>query len=359
MIEVLSIPTIRLKPLLGLDDDELRKLAESMEQPGFRGPQLARWLYRDGVASIDGMMNLPSAFRKELTRVWRVGRSQTALAQYSRDGTLKMLLQLADGQRVETVGLPYDGWLSCCVSSQVGCPVSCAFCATGRSGYTRNLNAGEIVDQVLTIQQAMREQSGLDRKVNHVVFMGMGEPLMNYDNVLKAVHLLNREVGIGMRNLTVSTVGYVPAIQKLAAEHLQLTLAISLHAPNDALRRRLIPTMTKWSVGEIVDAARDYASATGRRVTFEYCLLRDENDGPEQARELAHLLKGMLAHVNLIPYNTVEGLGFYGPSMERVRAFRAVLEQMGIEVTQRAQRGADIDAACGQLRRRQELAAKK
>ncbi|MSP79080.1 MAG: 23S rRNA (adenine(2503)-C(2))-methyltransferase RlmN [Dehalococcoidia bacterium] len=351
----ITIETRRPRPLLGYSGDELRQIMAARGHNSFRGTQLAKWLYAKGATSFDQMTDIPRPLRNELAAdAYIIGRSTVAVAQHSRDGTAKLLLELQDGQRVETVGLPYEGWLSCCVSSQVGCPVRCGFCATGRSGYTRNLTPGEIVDQVLTVHQVMQQRRGGEQRVDHVVFMGMGEPLLNYDNVLKAVHLLNKEVGIGMRNITISTVGYVPAIKKLAEEKLQVTLAISLHATNDTLRHRLIPTMTQWSVQDIVDAAREYANATSRRVTFEYCLLRDQNDSIVHAQELARLLRGVMAHVNLIPYNAVDGLGFLPPLADHVKAFRSILEQAGFEVTQRAQRGADIDAACGQLRRRQD-----
>ncbi|MSP79079.1 MAG: 23S rRNA (adenine(2503)-C(2))-methyltransferase RlmN [Dehalococcoidia bacterium] len=347
-------PHVAAQPLLGLNTDELTSLALSHGQPALRGAQLAKWLYTRPVTSFTAMTDISKAFAAELAAVYTLGRSTVAVSQPSQDGSVKMLLQLHDGQRVETVGLPYEDRTSCCVSSQVGCPVRCAFCATGRSGYTRNLTPGEIVDQVLTVQNALRERLGPDQRVSNIVFMGMGEPLLNYDNVLKATHLLNKEVGIAMEKMTVSTVGYVPSIRKLAQDNPRVTLAVSLHAPNDMLRRRLIPTMQQWTVQEIAAAAGDYAAVTNRRVTFEYCLLRGENDSLECAEELARLMNGVFAHVNLIPYNTVEGLGYYAPLPEQVYAFKETLERAGVHVTQRVQRGADIDAACGQLRRRQE-----
>ena len=347
---------------------ELCALAQQAGEPAYRGQQIARWLYHRGARTIGDMTDLPKPLRAKLEEQYQVGRSPVAARQRSRDGTVKLLLGLADengagGQTVETVGLPYPRYLSCCVSTQVGCPVRCAFCATGMSGYTRNLTAGEIVDQVLTVQETAAEspapipgRNSIDR-VSHVVFMGMGEPLMNYDATVKAVRLLNSEAGIGMRHLTVSTVGYVPGIRRLAQEGLQLTLAVSLHAPNDHLRQQLIPTMTRWSLDEILDACRAYFQRTGRRLTFEYCLLAGVNDGVPEARELARRLRGLNCHVNLIPYNPVGKLGFAAPSPLGVRAFREVLERAGIVVTQRAQKGSDIDAACGQLRRR--VAAEK
>jgi 23S rRNA (adenine2503-C2)-methyltransferase len=212
----------------------------------------------------------------------------------------------------------------------------------------RNLTAGEIVDEVLTLQQ----QS--PRRVSHVVYMGMGEPLLNYDNVLKSIRLLNEEVGIAMRHITISTVGITPMIQKLAEEKLQLTLAVSLHAPNDSLRTQIIPLAAKYPLKGLMDACKRYSERTHRRITFEYLLIRGMNDSPAQAHDLAALLRGMLCNVNLIPFNAVEGLPFSRPSQAQVRTFRSILEKSGIDVTQRMERGHSVSAACGQLRRREE-----
>jgi len=332
-----------VKTLLGLNTDELCTLVQEFDEPAYRGKQLAEWLYQNGAHTFVEMTNLPDKLRAGLSREYEVGRSQAVAIQRSRDGTIKLLLALHDGSAVETVGIPYADRFSCCLSTQVGCPVGCVFCATGLGGFSRNLTAGEIVDQVLAVQ----EKAG-DRRVDHVVFMGMGEPLLNYEATVKAMRLLNGELGIAMRHLTVSTVGYVPGIHRLAQEKLQVTLAVSLHAATDELRRKLIPGM-KWSLAEIIDACREYIQLTGRRVTFEYCLLEGVNDGTEQAQELARLLRGMNCHVNLIPYNTVTGLTSYKRPKKRTGAFREILEGAGIQVTQRVQRGADIDAACGQL----------
>ena len=216
----------------------------------------------------------------------------------------------------------------------------------GFGSFERNLTAGEIVDEVLTCQ----EQT--PRRISHVVYMGMGEPLLNYDEVVKSIRLLNDEVGIGMRHITISTVGITPRIERLAEEDLQLTLAISLHAPDDELRRRLIPISERYPLKALMRACKYYAEQTGRRITFEYLLIRDVNDSDAQAHELAHLVRGILANVNLIPYNAVEGLGMRRPTRERVRAFREVLVKEGVTVTQRMERGHTISAACGQLRRR-------
>jgi len=344
-----------LTTILGLNTDELRALARQEGEPAYRGNQLAEWIYRRRAHVFEEMTNLPAVLCERLGEKYEVGRSQVVTVSRSRDGTMKLLVAMRDGAKVEAVGLPQADRFSCCVSTQVGCPVGCVFCASGLSGYTRNLTAWEIVDQVLAVQEAALNsplQIDSDRcHINHVTFMGMGEPLLNYASTVKAVQLLNREVGIGMRHLTVSTIGFVPGIRRLAQEKLLITLAVSLHAPTSDLRRRLIPGMARWNVSEIVDASRQYMQETGRRVTFEYCLLDGVNDSVPQARELATVLHGLNCHVNLIPYNPVRGLAFRAPSSKCIRAFCETLESAGIQVTQRVQRGADIDAACGQLRR--------
>jgi 23S rRNA (adenine2503-C2)-methyltransferase len=336
-----------VKALLGLNTEELCGLVQEYGEPAYRGKQLAEWIYRHGARTFEEMTSLPDKLQADLSREYVVGRSETMAVQKSRDGTIKLLLKLADGSRVETVGLPYADRFSCCLSTQVGCPIGCVFCATGLDGFARNLTAGEIADQVLAVQR----EAG--RRVDHVVFMGMGEPLLDYEATVKAIRLLNGEMGIAMRHLTVSTVGYVPGIHKLAQEKLQATLAVSLHAPTDELRRRLVPGM-KFSLAEIIDACKEYLQQTGRRVTFEYCLLDGVNDGAEQAQALAKLLQGMNCHVNLIPYNPVRELTSY-KRPKHIRAFREILEGAGIQVTQRVQRGPDIDAACGQLKAKNQI----
>lgn len=346
--------------LIGLDTDELRALVQEEGEPSYRGSQLAHWIYRHGVRTYDDMTNLPARLRTRLAQDYEVGRSKVVATQQSRDGATKLLLEMHDGARIETVGLPYADRFSCCLSTQVGCPIGCVFCASGLGGFVRDLMPGEIVDQALTVQEMV--QSGGEpadnhsHRVDHVTIMGMGEPLLNYESTLKAILLLNAELGIGMRNITVSTVGFPPGIGRLARERLQLTLAISLHAPTDELRRQLVPGMTRWSVAEIVDAGRQYVRETGRRVTFEYCLLGAVNDGEAEAHQLARLLNGVNCHVNLIPHNPVPGLAFRAPSPARARAFRDILRGAGIQTTQRVRRGVDVAAACGQLRRRSENA---
>jgi 23S rRNA (adenine2503-C2)-methyltransferase len=345
-----------LKTLSGLNTDELYALVQEHDAPRYRGKQLSEWVYRHGAHTLDEMISLPGDLRARLSTEYEVGRSHIEAIRHSRDGTFKLLLSLRDGSKVETVGIPYTDRLSCCLSTQAGCPVGCIFCATGQSSYIRNLTAGEMVDQVLTVQETARDrQLQSDKRssrIDHVVFMGMGEPLLNYEATVKAIQLLNSEMGIAMRHLTVSTVGFVPGIYRLAQEKMQVTLAVSLHAPTDDLRRKLIPGMKKWSIAEIMDACNEYLKQTGRRVTLEYCLINGVNDGVSEAHELASLLHGLNCHVNLIPYNPVRELDFRASSRERVHAFREILEGAGIRVTRRVQRGSDIDSACGQLRQR-------
>lgn len=345
-----------LTALLGLNTEELRGLVQEEGEAAYRGNQLAEWVYRRGARTFEEMTNLPDALCVQLKKKYEVGRPRVVTVQHGRDGTAKLLLEMCDGARVETVGLPYADRFSCCLSTQVGCPVGCVFCATGLSGYTRNLTAGEIVGQALAVQEEAQScSSQIDkrsRRIDHVTFMGMGEPLINYAAAMKAIQLLNRELDIAMRHLTVSTVGFVPGIRRLAQEKSQITLAVSLHAPTDSLRRRLIPGMVKWTVTEIMAACHEYVQQTGRRVTFEYCLLGGVNDRIVEARELTSLLHGLNCHVNLIPYNSIRGRGFRDPSPKSIRAFREVLSSAGIPVTQRVQRGPDIDAACGQLQQR-------
>lgn len=330
--------------LAGLSAQEIVSLLVEWGEPAFRGRQIAEWIYRKGVRDFSGMTNLPASLRDRLTQQTRVASISEKTRRQASDGTVKFLFELGDGETIETVYLPYEDRTTVCLSSQAGCAVGCTFCATGHGGYRRNLTPGEIVEQVLNCQRL--------GKVTNVVYMGMGEPLLNLDSVLDSLHLLNEEVGIGMRNLTVSTVGIVPKIRQLAEKRLQITLAVSLHAPDDALRHELIPTQHRYSVREIVDACRDYVDQTGRRVTFEYVLLAGVNDNPEQARKLAALLRHLRCNVNLIPFNPVENThGFRPPDHSRVHRFRAALEQAGLTVTQRQERGQDISAACGQLRR--------
>lgn len=333
--------------LFGLNSTELSDYCAKLGHSSFRGKQIADWLYKKYVHDIAQMTNLPAAVREQLTGEAAITRSEVVKESRAKDGTTKYLLKLADDETIESVLLPYSDRTSVCVSTQVGCAAGCLFCATAECGFVRNLTAGEIVDQVLTLQ----EHGG--SRVTHVVFMGMGEPLLNFDNLLKAIHILNKEVGIGMRHMTVSTVGITPAIRKLRELDLQITLAISLHAPDDELRHKIVPLSTKFAFTDLIAACKDYANSTKRRITFEYLLLAGVNDSVEQALALAKVLHGIMCHVNLIPYNEVAGKAYRKPSKETIIEFRQALEQEGIEVTQRMERGQSVSAACGQLKRQQ------
>lgn len=335
------------KPVVGLTAEELEQICLFSGEPAFRGRQIARWVYRRGAAQFAEMTDLPVSLRARLAGEYEIGLPDVIRTVADPDGTEKFLLRLRDGDCVEAVYLPYPDRVSLCISTQVGCPAGCVFCATGHSGLARNMTAGEIAGQLLAVQRLRPE-----RRISHVVMMGMGEPLLNYDAVVKALRLLAREVGISPRRITVSTVGVPQGIRMLARENLPVTLAVSLHAPDDELRARLIPTGRKWKLGEILQACREYVEITRRNLTFEYLLLEGVNDHPAQAKALAQLLGDLPGNVNLIPYNRVEVQEeFRRPSPERIAAFRRVLEEAGRPTTQRKERGSRIAAACGQLRR--------
>lgn len=348
---------IRDRPvaLLGKTRDELREFAVAHRQPAYRGSQLAEWVYAKKATSFQAMSNLPAEFRDELAANALIGRPEVIARSEAPDRTVKLLLDF-EGVRAETVLLPYDDRVSVCVSSQVGCAAGCTFCATGAMGLTRNLSAGEIVAQVLCAEDALeaspwyRRQAESAKTVNHVVFMGMGEPLWNLSSVVKAINLLNKELGIGMRGITVSTVGIPDEMRRLADHNLQVTLAVSLHAGTEETRTSLVPVGRKYSLNEVLDAAHYYFDVTGRRVTYEYVLLGGVNDTRTEARALAARLRGSQSHVNLIPWNPAHTREeFNAPYPEDVHAFRLVLQDAGIAVTQRMERGQGIAAACGQL----------
>jgi len=335
--------------LMGMTAPELKELAERLGESAYRGTQIAKWLYKQGVTDLDGMTDLPKAFREKLkAEGFRAGGLQVARVQVATDGTRKFLFDSSGCGMIESVLMPTDYGLSVCVSTQIGCAVKCAFCATGLSGFQRNLSAGEIVEQVVQMQRECGD------RVTNVVFMGMGEPLHNYDATLKAVNLLNHEVGIGMRHLTVSTSGVVPGIEKLAEENLQLTLAFSLHAPNDKLRDYLVPLNRRYNLNALKQALRDYHEKTHRRITLEYVMLGGVNDTPDLAREMAEWMRGLHVHVNLIPYNATDA-DFKPSRPQDIKTFAKILEDAGFPTTVRVERGADIAAACGQLRRQAEV----
>jgi 23S rRNA (adenine2503-C2)-methyltransferase len=340
--------------LVGMDRAELGELVARLGQPPYRGRQIADWSYRRLAEEFAEMTDLSAGLRDRLTVECRLHGAEVVARQEATDGAVKLLLQFQDERRVETVLLPYGDRTSVCISSQVGCPVGCVFCSTAAMGFLRNLTAGEMVDQVLRASQEARRR-GVAERVSHVVVMGMGEPLINYDPLLKAIRLLGSECGISPRRVTVSTAGYVPGIRRLAQEGLPVTLALSLHAPVEELRADLIPLSHRFPLAEVMAAVREYWEATGRRVTLEYILLAGVNDNEEQARQLVDLARDTLTHVNLIPFNPGDTpQPFQRPSHNRVRRFRELLEQGGLSVTQRVERGTDIAAACGQLYHAQE-----
>lgn len=334
--------------LIGLDTAELTQLLTQKGLPGYRGKQLAKGLYTRFVRDFEGFTDLPKALREQLAQEVTIGACRERSVQSAPDGTEKYLLNLHDEEVIEAVYLPYDERTSVCVSSQVGCPMACSFCATGTEGLARNLTAGEIVDQLLLLQAKHPEQ-----RISHLVLMGMGEPLLNLPNVLKALRLLHGEVGLSYRNMTVSTVGVVPAMEKLAAEDLPITLAVSLHAPNNALRSELAPLNEKYPIGRLMEACRHYVETTKRRITFEYVLLAGVNDTEKEAHELGELLRRQpLCAVNTIPYNSTDVAARYQrPTPEATKLFREIVASYGVTITQRYEKGHRIAAACGQLKR--------
>lgn len=335
---------------------EMDGLMEELGQPRFRANQVLHALYHEAPASVGDLRQLPAALRQRLTDDgWSLDAATEIHHVVSDDGlTTKLLLRMADGILIETVLMQYPGdndaagRATVCVSTQAGCAMGCVFCATGQMGFERNLRAEEIVSQVLHIARLLRMRG---EHVTNVVFMGMGEPLANYGETVRAVRLLTdpRAFGLGQRHITISTVGLIHAIDRLAEEGLQVGLAISLHAPNDELRQQLVPTAGPTSARDLVSAARRYFKKTGRRVTFEYALIDGVNDSAALAGELAELLRGTGAHVNLIPVNPTAG-GFRRPPRQRVLAFENALRQAGVNCTVRVEKGSEISAACGQLR---------
>lgn len=329
------------------------EIAALLELKPFQGRQLFQWIHRKKIFDVDQMTSLSKDLRAKIKENYGINRLESYRSSYSeKTETRKALLKLEDGETVETVCIPAEKRHTLCVSSQVGCAVKCTFCATGDSGYARNLSAGEIVEQVLHF---LSDETGVvddDRKPN-IVYMGMGEPFHNYDAVVKSIRLLMHEEGLhlGARRITVSTAGDVKGIDRFAQEDWQVRLSVSLHAPNDRLRDELVPLNRKYNLERLMNSVHEYIEVTGRQMTFEWTLLQDVNDSEAIADELVDLIGDMKAHVNLIPCNPVSGLGYRPPTPSVSRAFRDRLEQRGIPATLRLERGQDINAACGQLRR--------
>ena len=342
--------------LYDLTQAELGDLLASWKQPAFRARQLYRQLYVNLALGFDSMTDLPAALRERLKAETRLGSLERRREQTADAGeTRKTLWALPGDAVIETVMMRYPERATVCVSTQAGCAMGCVFCATGRMGLLRNVSSGEIVEQVLHFERLLRQEAaagvgGVDHLTN-LVFMGMGEPFANYDRWYAAVERLHDPVGfnLGARNMTVSTVGLVPGIRRLASAGLPINLAVSLHAPNDELRSALMPVNKRYPIAELMQAVRDYTDATHRRVSFEYVLLQGQNDSPEVAAELADLVAGMLCHVNLIPWNPVFGAPLERSHRRRVNAFQQVLLDRGVACTVRVERGVEIAAACGQL----------
>ena len=337
------------KDLKSLTLEQLTKELTEAGYPKFRAGQLYRWLHVQLADDYEEMTNLPARMKEDLRSRYHLSHLRVADRQISAlDGTQKFLFELPDGETIESVFMKYKFGNSVCVSSQVGCRMGCRFCASTLDGLRRNLLPGEILEEIYTIRRLTGE------KISHVVVMGTGEPLDNYDNLLTFLHILTDENGqnLSMRNVTVSTCGIVPGIYDLAGEGLSITLALSLHATTDAKRREIMPIANQYTISECMAACREYFAKTGRRVTFEYSLIKDVNDSEKDAGELAQLAASVGAHVNLIPVNPVKERSYLQPEMSAVQAFRGKLEKHGINVSIRRVLGRDIDGACGQLRHR-------
>ena len=407
----LPMPDKRLN-VYDLSPERLTAVMQELGEPAYRARQVLHWLYKELAGDFSQMTNLPLGLRAKLAEKLKIGSAQLVTQKISSDGwTRKVLLRMSDGSTVEAVLMLYYDRATVCISSQVGCAMGCTFCATGQMGFTRNLSAGEIVEQVIWFNRWLREHphtpvqdrgsryggrqtvDGGRRTVSggqalgtqqdpdawfgayegrgerlqpitgvtNVVFMGMGEPLVNYNNLWRAIRTLNspQGLGLGARRMTVSTVGVVPGIRRFAQEDLAVNLAVSLHAPNDELRGSFMPINLRYPVAELVEACREYVSTTRRRITFEYVLINGVNDSLDLAAELRDRLRGLLCHVNLIPLNPVPGTGMKATPREQVFAFQKVLEDAGIHTTVRIERGVDIAAACGQLKVEEEPGSRR
>lgn len=330
---------------------EVEQLLSGMGQPRFRGKQVFSWLHQKQVLSFDEMTNLPVSLREKLAESCTITALQIERKLVSQlDGTIKYLYRLPDGEHIESVMMRYEHGNSLCISSQVGCKMGCAFCASTKAGFVRNLTASEILEQVYMAGRDTGE------KISSIVMMGIGEPLDNYENVLRFLELVASPDGLNLshRHISLSTCGVVDKIYDLAARDLQITLSISLHATNDLSRSDIMPVNRRWGIGELLQACRAYTDRTHRRISYEYALISGVNDSRAQALELAALLNGMLCHVNLIPVNYVKEAGYEKSPRDRVYAFQKALASKGINATVRRTLGADINAACGQLRRESE-----
>lgn len=343
--------------LLGMSPAELEAFMLAIGEAGYRAKQIYKWIYQKQTASFYEMSDLPKELRVRLDEKAQVSIPRVLKQRVSKDGTRKFLLEMNDKKKVETVIIPQskdkNSRYTACISTQVGCPVGCSFCATGAGGFQRNLEAYEIAGQVLGSQRELgkRLKKTDEQLITNIVYMGMGEPLLNYDEMLRSINMINdhKGINIGQRHITVSTSGYVPGIKRLMAEDLQLTLAISLHACDNKLRNELVPMNRKYPLESLLDAVRVYTETTNRRVTFEYVMLDEINIGQRDAEAMIKALRSLLANVNLIPYNEVSGLPYRRPSNSKVEQFYKWLLAGGLNATLREEHGGDIEAACGQL----------
>lgn len=331
-----------------LDYEELLNYIEGSKLPKFRAAQIFEWIYKDA-ASFRDMTNLPGSLIEQLDRDFYIGRANIEIIQHSKtDNTRKYLLSFEDGNGAECVLMDYSYGKTICISTQIGCRMSCEFCASTIGGLIRSMTSGEMLEEVMAVSRDIGERIG------NIVLMGTGEPFDNYNQVLKFIKVINHSKGlnIGQRRITLSTSGIVPKIYDFAQENLQCTLAVSLHGADDETRSKIMPVNRKYNIAELMEACRFYIKLTNKRVTFEYALMKDVNDRDRDAHKLGILLKGMLCHINLIPVNMVEGKDFVKASKERINSFKEILEGFGIETTIRRELGSDINAACGQLRQK-------
>lgn len=337
-----------MKNIKNYNLDELKKEIELIGEKPYRAEQIFKWIYQENVSSFDEMTNLSLELREKLKQNYNLCIFNILKKQVASDGTIKYLFDVLDGNAIETVLMKYHHGYTICVSSQIGCKMGCKFCASTGIPFSRNLVSGEIVEQLLAVQ---RDEN---IKISNVVFMGIGEPLDNYDNVINAIRIINNQKGIniGARHISVSTSGLVPKIYKLAEENIQCTLSISLHATTDEKRSKMMPVNNLYNIESLIQACKDYISKTNRRISFEYALAKENNDNLDDAKQLVKLLKGMNCHVNLIPINKIENGSFTKSSNEAIMKFRDYLNEHGIVATIRRELGSDIDAACGQLRRK-------
>ena len=375
LVEELNQPKVRTliplrKPrpsLLDLDLSELTEVVKELGQPAFRAKQVWGWLYQKFAADYSEMGNLPKPLVSQLAERAPLAPMEVVIEKVAHDGqTRKVLFRLSDGAEIESVLMLYPDRATVCVSTQAGCAMGCTFCATGQLGLTRNLQPGEIVQQVLHFERFLSHSDEAKftlghKRVSNLVFMGMGEPLANYLNLWKSIRRFHDPDGVNLsaRKMTVSTVGLAPMIRRFADEELPVNLAISLHAANDTLRGSMLPVNHRFPISVLIEACREYIEKTNRRLSFEYTLVDGQNDSPAAGRELGMLLKGMLCHVNLIPMNPVPGSGQRGSTQERAKAFQVELDRFGIPNSVRVEKGRDIQAACGQLKVEKDAAANK